>query len=207
MLKYILFCLLSGFETNAYLIWDEASKEAVLIDPAEPSEAVSTFISEHSLLVKYIVNTHGHGDHIGGNEYFRKRYNAKTCIHCDDAHMLNDARQNLSIYFDNSISQPAPDILFNDGDEVKLGSSALKVIHTPGHTQGCICLLGNNLLISGDTLFFHDIGRTDLPGGSHQMILSSIRKKLLVLPDETIVLPGHGPASTIADEKQNNPYI
>jgi hydroxyacylglutathione hydrolase len=207
LLKYNLFCLLNGFDTNAYLVWDDVSREAVLVDPAEPSETVSVFISEHSLIVKYIVNTHGHGDHIGGNEYFRIKLNAKTCIHCEDAHMLNDARHNLSIYFDNSISQPAPDILFNDGDEINLGNSTLKVIHTPGHTKGCICLRGDNLLISGDTLFFHDIGRTDLPGGNHQMILSSIRKKLLVLPDETIVLPGHGPASTIADEKQNNPYI
>lgn len=207
MIEYKLFCLLPGFDTNCWLVWDSQTSYAILIDPAAPDEALLKFIRDEKLTVRYIVNTHGHADHIGGNAFFRKNLNAPVCIHKDDARMLIDGKLNLSAYLEVNMTLPEADIELSDGDKLKLGQTEITIIHTPGHTPGCISLLTENLLFSGDTLFCHDIGRTDLPGGDYQMILSSIRRKLLILPDETIVLPGHGPASTIADEKQNNPYI
>jgi hydroxyacylglutathione hydrolase len=207
LLKFKNYCLLAGFDTNAYLVWDEESREAALLDPAEYSKELLNFIQSNKLKLLYIVNTHGHGDHIGGNAFFKAKTGARICIHADDADMLSDSHLNLSIFFESDITGTKPDIVLIDGAIIRLGNNELKVIHTPGHTSGSICLQNNHLLFSGDTLFYHDIGRTDLPGGSEQIILSSIRNKLLVLPDDTMVLPGHGPVSTISDEKLNNPYI
>jgi hydroxyacylglutathione hydrolase len=207
MLEYKMFCLLAGFGTNTYLVWDTLTLEAVLIDPAEASAILLGFIQEKNLKLLYIINTHGHGDHIGGNAFFKDKTNARVCIHTSDARMLSDSHLNLSMYFDAGIELSNPDILLKDGDSLSLGDNIIKVIATPGHTKGSISLYSVNRLFSGDTLFFHDIGRTDLPGGSETMILSSIRNNLLILPENTIVLPGHGLSSTIADEKSNNPYI
>lgn len=207
MIRYKLFCLLPGFDTNCWLVYDDQTSDAVLIDPAAPEEDLLKSIMDQQLKVKYIVNTHGHADHIGGNAFFKQRLNAPVCIHKADANMLINSKLNLSAYLEVDLSLPQADIEFSDGDKLKLGDHEISVIHTPGHTPGCISLLIDNLLFSGDTLFYHDIGRTDLPGGDYQMILSSVRNKLLTLPDETIVLPGHGPSSTIADERINNPYI
>ena len=207
MTEYKLFCLLPGFDTNCWLAWNNQTSDAILIDPAAPEQAIWKFVSDNKLVVRYIVNTHGHADHIGGNAFFRKLLNAPVCIHKDDAIMLENSKLNLSAYLEVDLSLPAADVQLSDGDVLKLGDKEVRIIHTPGHTPGCISLKIENLLFSGDTLFCHDIGRTDLPGGDYNKIISSIRNNLLVLPDDTIVLPGHGPNSTIADEKQNNPYI
>jgi hydroxyacylglutathione hydrolase len=207
LLKYKDFCLLSGFDTNVYLVWDDVSLEAALVDPAEPSTKILHFITFNKLKLSFIINTHGHGDHIGGNAFFREKTGARICINSEDAAMLSDSHLNLSVFFEAGVSETKPDIFLKDGDDIKLGNIELKVIQTPGHTRGSISLYINPFLFSGDTLFYHDIGRTDLPGGREEMILASIRNKLLLLPGDTIVLPGHGPSSTIADEKINNPYI
>jgi len=205
--EYKLFCLLPGFDTNCWLAWNKITLEAVLIDPAAPDDSILRFITDNQLNVRYIINTHGHADHIGGNVFFKKHLKAPICIHKSDAELLINSRLNLSAYLEVDLILPKADVMLADGDILSLGGTDLKVIHTPGHTLGCISLLLENLLFSGDTLFYHDIGRTDLPGGDGNMIVSSIRNKLLVLPEKTIVLPGHGPISTIEDEKQNNPYI
>lgn len=207
MIQYKLFCLLPGFDTNCWLVYDDQTSDAVLIDPAAPDKALLKFILDQQLKVKYIVNTHGHGDHIGGNAFFKHSLNAPVCIHKADAIMLINSKLNLSAYLEVNLSLPQAEIEFSDDDKLKLGEHEITVIHTPGHTPGCISLLIENLLFSGDTLFYHDIGRTDLPGGDYQMILASVRNKLLTLPDETIVLPGHGQSSTIGEERKDNPYI
>jgi hydroxyacylglutathione hydrolase len=207
LIKYKVFSLLPGFDTNTYLVWEEESGQAMLIDPAMPSEAVLDFIIKTGLVVKYIINTHGHADHIGGNGFFREKLQAPVCIHSDDAEMLIDAKANLSMYLDVELALPAADRILQDNDKLSLGSQDITVIHSPGHTRGGICLCYGPYLFSGDTLFQRDIGRTDLPGGSASLLINSIKSKLFILPEETIVLPGHGPASTILDEKQNNPYI
>jgi hydroxyacylglutathione hydrolase len=207
LLKYQLFSLLPAFETNSWLIWDDVSKQAVLIDPSAPSESLREFIKTNHLELKFIINTHGHADHIGGNAFFKSSFDAPVCIHTADAEMLVNSKLNLSAYVEIDLLLPAADKLLSDGDKIELGKFSIEVLHTPGHTPGCICLYAENLLFSGDTLFYHDIGRTDLPGGDDNQILESITTRLFTLPGNTLVMPGHGQSTTIQDEVLNNPYL
>lgn len=207
MLKIEGYILLPDFETNTWLLWDEESREAILVDPAAPSPDLLKRIEELKLKVKYIINTHGHMDHIGGNSWFKNHLSAPLMIHSADAPMLVNSAMNLSLYVGNPVSSAPPDVLLEDGMELSLGKYPVKVIHTPGHTPGGICLLADKFLISGDTLFEQSIGRTDLQGGNHQQIINSIKNKLFVLPDDVIVFPGHGPRTSISMEKKNNPFV
>ncbi|HNZ45300.1 MAG TPA: MBL fold metallo-hydrolase [Candidatus Syntrophosphaera sp.] len=207
MLKIEGYILLPDFETNTWLLWDEESREAILVDPAAPSPDLLKRIEELKLKVKYIINTHGHMDHIGGNSWFKNHLSAPLMIHSADAPMLVNSAMNLSLYVGNPVSSAPPDVLLEDGMELSLGKYPVKVIHTPGHTPGGICLLADKFLISGDTLFEQSIGRTDLQGGNHQQIINSIKNKLFVLPDDVIVFPGHGPRTSIGMEKKNNPFV
>lgn len=201
------FILLRDYGTNTWLLYDDVSLEGVLVDPAAPSEVLLERIKDLNLKIKMIINTHGHGDHIGGNAFFAERLNAPLAIHKDDAAMLTDNLKNLSAYMGSSLPIKAADVLLEDGYTLNLGEYELKVIHTPGHTPGGICLYIDKYLISGDTLFELSIGRTDFPGGSHSGLIRSIREKLFVLPDDVIVFPGHGPQTTIGLEKSNNPFL
>ena len=207
MLKIEGYILLPDFETNTWLLWNEDSREAILVDPAAPSPDLLKRIEELNLKVKYIINTHGHMDHIGGNIWFKNHLSAPLMIHSADAPMLVNSAMNLSLYVGNPVSSAPPDVLLEDGMELSLGKYPVKVIHTPGHTPGGICLLADKFLISGDTLFEQSIGRTDLQGGNHQQIINSIKNKLFVLPDDVIVFPGHGPRTSISMEKKNNPFV
>jgi glyoxylase-like metal-dependent hydrolase (beta-lactamase superfamily II) len=206
-MQYKVFDLLPSYGTNTYLVWDEESSQALIIDMAAPSKEILEFVSKNQLNLKFIVCTHGHADHIGGVKFIREHTDCKVAIHRADAHMLTDANDNLSAQIGNALTAGEADILMEDGEEIKLGKESFKVIHTPGHTQGSICLLNEPYLFSGDTLFQFDIGRTDLPGGDHESIIRSIREKLFTLDDKIIVLPGHGPASSIEDEKAGNPAV
>lgn len=197
--------VLPEFDTNTYLLWDEASREALIIDPANASEELVDAVKELNL--KYIVNTHGHGDHIGGNGFMKQHTNARLAIHELDEPMLNDPVKNLSTYWGSDLRSPVADLLLQDGDELALGSRRIKIIHTPGHSRGGICLLVDDLLFSGDTLFCQSIGRTDLPGGNYSTLIESIKTRLLILPGNTKVLPGHGPDTSIEDEKKGNPFL
>jgi len=191
-------------ETNCYIFADEDSKEAALIDPGGSPEAIKDYIKKNGLNLKYIINTHGHGDHIGANSYFS---DTDVLIHKSDADFLGDPGLNLSSTFGFSITAPKASRLLSDGDRIKVGKLELEAIHTPGHTPGGICLRYQDTLFSGDTLFFEGVGRTDLPEGSWDQIRDSIKNKLMGLPDNCHVYPGHGPETTIGHERKYNTFL
>lgn len=190
-------------ETNCYVFGDEDTKEAVVIDPGGDANTIKNYITKNNLQVKYVINTHGHGDHIGNN----RNFNAEILIHKLDSAFLNDPSLNLSDAFAVAITSPKATRLLNDGDEISIGKLPLRVMHTPGHTPGSICLNHNDIVFSGDTLFFEGIGRTDLPNSSWEALLGSIKNKLMVLPDGCKVYPGHGPETTIGHERRYNPFV
>jgi len=194
-------------EANCYIVFDEQTKECMVIDPGAEGEIICEEIQKNNLSVKYIVNTHGHGDHIGANQYLKEKTDAQLLIHEEDAPMLTDPAKNMSVYMGVKINKPAADRYLQDGDVLEIGSNKFVVLHTPGHTRGGICLLGKDVCFTGDTLFQYSIGRTDLPGGSYNAIMSSIENKLLTLDEKITVFPGHGPQTTIGKEKASNPFF
>jgi glyoxylase-like metal-dependent hydrolase (beta-lactamase superfamily II) len=207
MLKIEAFVLLPAYQTNTWLVWDDDTPDAILVDPSAPSAEVLKTIIDRGLKVRTIVITHGHGDHIGGIPYFKNKLDSQVAIHQADAEMLVNNKKNLSEYMGSPL-EPAPaDIILQDGDVFMMGQHQIRVRHTPGHTPGGICLLIDKFLISGDTLFEQSIGRTDFPGGSHEQIINSIKRKLFILPDDIVVFPGHGPRTSIGMEKLNNPFV
>jgi glyoxylase-like metal-dependent hydrolase (beta-lactamase superfamily II) len=195
-----------------YLVACPQTKEAVLIDPAGEEEKISALIEEEDVKVKYILNTHGHADHVLANQRLKQRLSAPTCMHELDDQFFSqkDAREESSKEFGLLPSEPV-DIRLKDGNVLEVGTLKIEVIHTPGHTPGSVCYLVNGDLFTGDTLFVGAVGRTDLKGASLDTLLDSLEKKLLPLPVETMVWPGHDygetPTSTIGREMEENPYI
>jgi len=159
-----------------------------------------------NLSIKYIINTHAHIDHIEGNDWFRKAIRAPVVVHHYDRTLYEEPRLNMSV-LSRPRAIPKADIYVKGGEFIHIGKSSLEVIHTPGHTAGSICLLGDGKLFTGDTLFAGSIGRTDFPGGSYDSMMKSLKEKLMPLDDNLIVLPGHGPSSTLKEEKATNPYL
>ena len=197
-------------EVNCYILWDDATKEAFVIDPGGDADEIKVLVAKERLKVQYIVNTHGHFDHVGGDKGLKSSFGgARLAIHSSDAGLLAEAHEHGVMYGVMTGNQPAPDLLLKDGLELEAGSVKLKVIHTPGHTRGGVCLYEQNmgLLFTGDTLFAGGIGRTDFEGGSYDAIMNSIKARLLTLDDKTKVYPGHGPSSTIGRERTANPFI
>lgn len=196
---------------NCYVVGCEKTEEAVMIDPgfsSTESKRIFRSVSETGLGIKCVVNTHGHIDHTCGNGLVKEKMRVPILIHKEDEAMLTDPRINLSREMGMADwASPPADRLLEEGDTIKVGQLNLKVIHTPGHSRGSISLLGEDVVFSGDTLFAGSIGRTDFPGSSFEMIIHSIRNKLMRLPDRVKVYPGHGPSSTIGEEKRNNPFI
>jgi hydroxyacylglutathione hydrolase len=194
----------------AYLVGDTVTGDALVIDPADSAQEIIAIAKQNKLQINYIINTHGHVDHIGGNAEMKKLTGAKIIVHEDDAIMLTSTPAMMLKMFGAAQSPPA-DILVKDGMTISIGNVELMVIHTPGHSPGGICLYIPGYVFTGDTLFVEAVGRTDLPGGSWQVMYNSIRSKLFTLPDDTKVMPGHNygrtPTSTIAHEKKYNPSV
>ena len=193
-------------DNNNYLIIDELSKEAALIDCSHYDENIFKELNENNAKLKYILLTHGHFDHVAG---IRQNYNNHTpqfVMHKNDLNWLNNTNKYLSLYGMPDITIPKIDIYINDNDILKLGNSEIKVIHTPGHTQGGVCYLIENNLFSGDTIFKECVGRCDLDGGNFEQIVDSIKSKIYTLPDDTKIYPGHGSQTTVFWEKQNNRF-
>ncbi|MBI4328618.1 MAG: MBL fold metallo-hydrolase [Chloroflexi bacterium] len=193
---------------NTYVLYDETERVAAVVDPSMDSEEVLLWLAGQKLTTRYVINTHGHMDHVFHNGLFVKSTGAKLLIHRDDepmlARLVEQAARMGVFRLDPS---PSPDAYLEDGQELPVGSVTLKVIGTPGHTPGSSCLYIPGFVLTGDTLFQGSIGRFDFPGGSLPDLLASIKQKLFTLPDDTVVLPGHGPASTIAQEKRYNPFV
>jgi glyoxylase-like metal-dependent hydrolase (beta-lactamase superfamily II) len=188
---------------NCYIIADPASKEAAVIDPGGDPSKIRRSLKKNGLKLKFVINTHGHGDHIGANA----QLGVPVYIHRLDADFLGDPKKNLSQVFLFSIKSPKAARLLEDGDAIKLGSITLEVIHTPGHTPGSICLKTDSVIFTGDTLFRAGVGRTDLPGSDESALFRSIRERLFAFGDDTVIYPGHGEPSTIGDEKRDNPFF
>lgn len=192
---------------NCYIVNCEETKEAAVIDPGGDAAKIISYLNNQGLQLKYIINTHGHIDHIAANEELKEKTGAELLIHTQDAAMLENPNLNLSAFMGVPVRQQPADRLLNEGDEIEIGNVKLKVIHTPGHTRGGICLLAGDVVFTGDTLFAGSIGRTDFPGGSFDEIIRSIKTKLMTLPDDTEVYPGHMGKSSIGQEKKYNPFL
>ena len=192
---------------NCYLFVCDETKKAVLIDPGAEGQKLYRWVSEKGVEVEYILITHGHADHIEAVDELRDLLGAKVAIHSVDAEMLTDGKKNLSGLLGKSLAYRPADIFLKDGDVLTVGKESITVIATPGHSQGSVCFLTREALFSGDTLFAGSIGRTDFPGGSLEQLLRGVKEKLLILPVETRVLPGHEGETTIGREKASNPYL
>ncbi|WP_101773076.1 MBL fold metallo-hydrolase [Peptostreptococcus faecalis] len=193
-------------QENTYIYYDEKTLDAIVVDPALNIKEEKDFISQKKLNVKYIMLTHSHADHIGDVIELKDFTKAKVLANINEKELLNDANKNLSSQFFPRKIEFEADIYVNEGDQIEIGQNIISFINTPGHTKGGMCIQCGNDLFTGDTLFNGSIGRTDLYSGDYEQILNSL-KKLSKLDDNIVIYPGHGPSSTIGEEKRNNEYM
>ena len=194
-------------DNNNYLIVDEKTKDAALIDCSSIDDRIDEEIEKQGANLKYILLTHGHFDHIAGIRPNRFKNNPQIVMHKADSDWLNNANQYLPMFGMPEITIPKVDVFVDDGDTIKLGSLEIKVLHTPGHTQGGVCYLVDGNLFSGDTIFREAVGRCDLEGGNFNQIVESIEDKIFTLPPETVIYPGHGNITSVEWEKEHNRFL
>ena len=195
-------------DVNCYILKDKATGKGAVIDPGGHVERIMSLINDMKADIAEIIITHGHFDHIGALDELRNAVGCGASIHELDAEMLLKSRKNLSIFMGTDASFRPAERLLKDGDVIRFGESYLKVIHTPGHTAGGICLYdGDKVLFSGDTLFAGSVGRSDFPGGDHYQLIASVVKALAEVKDETVVYPGHGPETGMGYERKTNPFL
>jgi hydroxyacylglutathione hydrolase len=198
---------LGPYFVNCYIVGDSETKSGIIIDPSWEPERIISHVEKFGLNIERIVITHGHVDHIGALDAIRSHFDVPVSIGEVDAPMLTDPAASLAgLSGDAIVTDPADDLL-HEGDEVKVGSFRFKVLDTPGHTRGSISLYGHGVVFTGDALFLGSIGRTDFPGGSFEVLMDSIKNKILTLPDDTIVYPGHGPDTMVKQEREYNPFL
>ena len=194
-------------QVNCYIVGCEKTREALVIDPGDEGGRILAALDRAGLQTKLVVNTHGHFDHIGANAFLVEKTGAELLIHEKDVPLLAQSERHAELFGLSVVPSPAPTRTLSGGEELIVGELRIRVIHTPGHSPGGICLLVDGHLFAGDTLFAGSIGRTDLAGGNHEQLLAAIREQLLVLPEATLVHPGHGPDTSIGREKRNNPFV
>ena len=194
------------FASNCYIVGSESNREGIIIDPGAEAEEILKKVKDLGLSIKLIVLTHGHIDHITALDAVKEATGAEVALHAGDAGALQGG--SVSTIFGFSYPPlPPPDRLLEDGDSIAIGDLHFSVLHTPGHSPGSLCFLGQGVVFTGDTLFNLGIGRFDLPGGNGGQLMDSIHTKLMVLPDNTVVYPGHGPETTISVERRANPFL
>lgn len=194
-------------QANCFIVGCEETREAAVIDPGDDVDQILMSLAESKLKVKYIINTHNHFDHVGGNARLKQVTKADLLIHKLDAPMLQHLGTMAKSFGMSVDDSPPADRELEEGDIVKVGNIEMKVVHTPGHSPGGICLITDKAVFAGDTLFAGSIGRTDLPGGDYDTLISGVREKLFVLDDDVTVYCGHGPRTTIGMEKKFNPFF
>jgi len=193
--------------SNCYIVWDDDVKQGVIIDPGDDADIILKTVRELGVNIKYILATHGHFDHVGAVAPLKRELKVEFLAHKDDFFFIEDG-ENAARRWGIDIEQPPkPDRFIEDGDKIKIGGFDLEVIHTPGHSPGGISFLYNQMVFGGDTLFQGSIGRTDFRKGSFEDLSKSIKTRLYTLPDNTIVYTGHGPVTTIGDEKRYNAFV
>ncbi len=193
-------------QSNCYIVWDEGSGDGIVIDPGGDEEKIVRIVEENGVRVGMIVCTHAHFDHVGGVSELKKKTGARVAIHRRDLEIFMHARHQ-GMLWGFAVEQPAtPDLFLDEGDEIAVGGLRFAVLWTPGHSPGGICLFGEGVLFTGDTVFAGSVGRTDLPGGSADDLKKSF-SRIISLPAETGILPGHGPGSTVGEEKETNFFV
>ena len=194
-------------EVNCYILGCEDTKEAAIIDPGDNADEIISNIEKEGLNPKFIINTHAHFDHIGGVKVIQDHFKIDFILHEGDLFLVENASEQATAFGLKPISKPVVNKNVTNGEKVNLGDKSITVIHTPGHSPGGVCYYSVNNVFVGDTLFAGSIGRTDLPGGSYDTLINSIKENLFPLGDSTIVYPGHGPSTTIGNEKEHNPFL
>lgn len=202
-------CITVGlFQENCYLIGDPASGLGAIIDPGDEADRILSAVNESKLKYLYILNTHAHLDHVGAVDAIKKELNIPFYLHREEEAVLKSVPMQAAMFGLPPLRAPHVDVWYDINSTIELGSLSIRLLFTPGHTPGgvSLCMASEKTVIAGDTLFNGSIGRTDLPGGNFDTLISSIHNKLFVLPDDTLVYPGHGPETTIGYEKQYNPF-
>ena len=194
-------------DVNCYIFGCEDTKVAAIIDPGDNADEIIKVIDKEGLKPEFIINTHAHFDHIGGVKAIQEHFKIDFLLHKEDSFLIENASEQATVFGLSPIPKPDVNKFVNNGDKISLGDKIINVIHTPGHSPGGVCYYVDNNIFVGDTMFAGSIGRTDLPGGSYETLINSIKERLFPLGDSTIVYPGHGPSTTIKNEREHNPFL